>query len=77
MHQQQFGRPPRLVTADAGLFSMRNGVDARERGVKRVAIPNLGTRSAAGCTESVGSAARKWRTGCEGRISLRKRRHGF
>ena len=40
VHQQQFGRPPRLVTADAGFFSLRNEVDARERGVKRVAIPN-------------------------------------
>ena len=46
VHQQQFGRPPRLVTADAGFFSLRNEVVARERGVKRVAIPNLGTKSA-------------------------------
>ena len=80
VHLQQFGRPPRLITADAGFFSMRNEVDARERGVKRVAIPNLGTKS----TERRALQkkrwfrnAQKWRTGCEGRISLLKRRHGL
>jgi len=46
VHQQMFGRPPRLVSADAGFFSLRNEVDARERGVKRVAILDLGTKSA-------------------------------
>ncbi len=45
VHEQQFGRPPRLVTADAGFFSARNDANAHERGVKRVAIPNLGTKT--------------------------------
>jgi IS5 family transposase len=80
VHQEQFGRPPRLVTADAGFFSARNDANAHERGVKRVAIPNLGTKS----TERRALQkkrwfrnAQKWRTGCEGRISLLKRRHGL
>ena len=45
VHEQQFGHAPRLVTADAGFFSARNEANAHERGVKRVAIPNLGTKS--------------------------------
>ena len=80
VHQEQFGRPPRLVTADAGFFSARNDAQAHERGVKRVAIPSLGTKS----TERRALQkkrwfrnAQKWRTGCEGRISLLKRRHGL
>jgi transposase, IS5 family len=80
VHEQQFGHPPRLVTADAGFFSARNDANAHERGVKRVAIPNLGTKS----TERRALQkkrwfrnAQKWRTGCEGRISLLKRRHGL
>ena len=80
VHQEQFGRPPRLVTADAGFFSARNEANAHERGVKRVAIPNLCTKS----TERRALQkkrwfrnAQKWRTGCEGRISLLKRRHGL
>jgi len=80
VHLQQFGRPPRLITADAGFFSMRNEVDARERGVKRVAIPNLGTKSAERRRlhkKRWFRSAQKWRTGCEGRISLLKRRHGL
>jgi IS5 family transposase len=80
VHEQQFGRPPRLVTADAGFFSARNDADAHERGVKRVAIPNLGTKSAerrALQKKRWFRNAQKWRTGCEGRISLLKRRHGL
>jgi IS5 family transposase len=80
VHEEQFGRPPRLVTADAGFFSARNDANAHERGVTRVAIPNLGTKS----TERRALQkkrwfrnAQKWRTGCEGRISLLKRRHGL
>ena len=62
VHQQQFGRLPRLVTADAGFFSARNEADAHELGVKRVAIPNLGTKSAeraSRCRRSAGSATRR------------------
>jgi IS5 family transposase len=80
VHEQQFGRPPRLVTADAGFFSARNEAAAHERGVKRVAIPNLSTKSAERKKlqkKRWFRNAQKWRTGCEGRISLLKRRHGL
>jgi IS5 family transposase len=80
VHEQQFGHAPRLVAADAGFFSARNEANAYERGLKRVAIPNLGTKS----TERRALQkkrwfrnAQKWRTGCEGRISVLKRRHGL
>jgi IS5 family transposase len=80
VHQQQFGRMPRLVTADAGFFSARNETEAHERGVKRVAIPRHGTRSEARRQHQKKRwfrNAQKWRVGCEGRISLLKRRHGL
>jgi len=80
VHQQQFGRPPRLVTADAGFFSARNEAAARERGVKRIAIPNPSTKSPERRKlqkKRWFRQAQRWRTGCEGRISLLKRRHGL
>ena len=79
-HIQQFGKPPRLATADAGFFSARNEAAARERGVKRISIPNLGSKSAERKKlqrKRWFRDAQKWRTGCEGRISLLKRRHGL
>ena len=80
-HQQQFGRPPHLATADAGFFSARNEAAARELGVKRVAIPNLGRHCSAERKRLQKKRwfrqAQRWRTGCEGRISLLKRRHGL
>ena len=80
VHQTQFGRVPRLVAADAGFFSMRNEAEAHGRGVTRVAVPNLNTKSAdrkALQHKRWFRHAMKWRTGCEGRISLLKRRHGL
>lgn len=80
VHEQQFGRPPRLVTADAGFFSARNEATAHDLGVKRIAIPNLSTRSSERKQlqrKRWFRNAQKWRTGCEGRISLLKRRHGL
>ena len=79
-HQKQFGRVPRLLAADAGFFSMRNEAEAHGRGVKRVAVPNLSTKSAerkALQHKRWFRNALRWRTGCEGRISLLKRRHGL
>jgi transposase, IS5 family len=80
IHEQRFGRIPRLITGDAGFFSARNEAAARERGVKWMAVPNLSTKS----TERRKlqkkrwfRKAQRWRTGAEGRISLLKRRHGL
>jgi IS5 family transposase len=80
VHEQQFGRPPRLVAADAGFFSARNEAAAHARGVKRVSIPNRSTKSAERKKHQKLRWFRngqKWRTGAEGRISLLKRRHGL
>ena len=79
-HEQQLGRTPRLITADAGFFSTQNEAVAHARGVKRIAIPNRSTKSAERKKlqkKRWFRKAQKWRTGCEGRISLLKRRHGL
>jgi IS5 family transposase len=80
VHEQLLGRKPYLVTADAAFFSQRNENAAHARGVKRVAIPNRSTKS--GQRKKLEKKrwfrnAQRWRTGCEGRISLLKRRHGL
>jgi IS5 family transposase len=80
VHEQLLGRKPYLVTADAGFFSQRNELAAQARGVKRVAIPNRSTKSLQRKRlekKRWFRNAQKWRTGCEGRISLLKRRHGL
>jgi hypothetical protein len=78
-HAAVLGRPPRLVAADAGFYSAKNEAAAKAKGVKRVCIPNRSTNSAARKREQKKRWFRnglKWRTGCEGRISVVKRRHG-
>jgi IS5 family transposase len=80
IHQAKLGRTPRLVAADAGFYSAKNETAAKARGVKRVCIPNRSTKSAERKREQKKRWFRngqKWRTGCEGRISVAKRRHGL
>ncbi|MGA7810488.1 ISNCY family transposase [Bradyrhizobium sp.] len=80
IHRAKLGRAPRLVAADAAFYSSKNEVAAKARGVKRVCIPNRNTRSAERKREQRKRWFRdgqKWRTGCEGRISVAKRRHGL
>ena len=80
IHEQQFARVPHLVTADEGFFSIRNETAAHALGVKRVSIPNRCTKSSERKQlqkKRWFRKAQKWRTGCEGRISLLKRRHGL
>jgi IS5 family transposase len=79
-HQALLGRAPRLVAADAAFYSNRNEAAAKARGVKRVCIPNRSTKSPERKREQRKRWFRngqKWRTGCEGRISVVKRRHGL
>jgi transposase, IS5 family len=79
-HQQKLGRTPHLVAADAGFFSAKNEAAAKEKGVKRVCVPNRSTKSAERRREQKKRWFRngqKWRSGCEGRISVIKRRHGL
>ena len=77
-HQELLGRVPDLVTADAGFFSAANEVEAKELGVKQVAVPSRSTKSEKRKQDQKKrwfKKAQKWRTGCEGRISILKRRH--
>jgi IS5 family transposase len=79
-HVQVFDRVPRLVTADAAFYSTANEDAAHAKGVTRVCIPNRSTKSAARKREQKKrwfKNGQRWRTGCEGRISVVKRRHGL
>jgi IS5 family transposase len=80
LHRQRLGRVPHLAAADAGFYSARAEKAALAMGVKRVAVPNRSTKSAE--RKKLQKArwfknGQKWRTGCEGRISVLKRRHGL
>jgi IS5 family transposase len=79
-HQEIFGRVPQLVASDAGFFSLENERQAKELGVERVAVPNKKGRDQARRKEQKQRwfrRAQRWRVGCEGRISVLKRRHGL
>jgi transposase, IS5 family len=76
----RLGRTPRLLAADAAFYSANNEAAAKANGVKRVCIPNRSTKSPERKREQRKRWFRngqKWRTGCEGRISVIKRRHGL
>jgi IS5 family transposase len=78
-HIEQFGHAPHMAAADAGFFSAANEARAEELGVKRVAVPSQSTKSQQRKQRQKKrwfKKAQKWRTGCEGRISVLKRRHG-
>lgn len=80
VHRRRLGRVPDLVAADAGCYSAVAETTAKALGVKRVSVPNRATKSAARKQEQKKRSfkkAQKWRTGCEGRISVLKRRHGL
>jgi transposase, IS5 family len=79
-HQQKLGRVPRLVAADAGFYSRANEEAVQQIGVAYVSIPNRNTRSEERRRlqkRQWFKNGQKWRTGCEGRISVLKRRHGL
>ncbi|MCL2645263.1 MAG: ISNCY family transposase [Betaproteobacteria bacterium] len=79
-HQVVLGRVPRLVAADGAFYSAGNETAAKAKGVKRVCIPNRSTKSPERKREQKKRWFRngqKWRTGCEGRVSVTKRRHGL
>jgi IS5 family transposase len=80
IHQAKLDRTPHLVAADAAFYSSKNEAAAKANGVKRVCIPNRSTKSTERRREQKKRWFRhgqKWRTGCEGRISVAKRRHGL
>ena len=78
--QQQMESVPRIVAADAGFYSQANEKRLEEMGVKNVSVPNRNTRSEQRRLHQKKRSFRqgqRWRTGCEGRISVLKRRHGL
>jgi IS5 family transposase len=79
-HERVLGRVPHLVTADAGYYARAQEQAVEEKGVKWVAVPNRNTKSAERKKKEHSrwfKKAQRWRTGCEGRISVLKRRHGL
>jgi IS5 family transposase len=80
VQQHKLGRIPRLLAADAGFYSRENEEAVQQLGVAYVSIPNRSTRSDERRKLQKRrwfKAGQKWRTGCEGRISVLKRRHGL
>ncbi len=80
IHQQRLDRVPNMVAGDAGFYSAQGEAQAQEMGVKRVSIPNHSTKSRERRRyqkQRWFRKGQKWRTGCEGRISVLKRRHGL
>jgi IS5 family transposase len=72
-HTQLFGRAPQLAVADSSFSSRANAVAAQARGVRRVALPQGRGQSRPRWFRR----ALRWRTGCEGQISVLKHRHGL
>ena len=79
-HEQLLGRAPEIVAADAGFYSQANEKALEQRGIPRVSIPHKNTKSEARRKHQKQrwfKNGQRWRTGCEGRISVLKRRHGL
>jgi IS5 family transposase len=80
LHEQRLDRVPEMVAGDAGFYSAQGEATVHAMGVKRVSIPNHFTKSNERRRQQKQRWFRKgqkWRTGCEGRISVLKRRHGL
>jgi IS5 family transposase len=79
-HQTIFGRAPDLAAGDRGFSSATNEQAAADRGVRRVVLPRRGPKSPARRAyehQRWFRRGQRWRVGCEGRISVLKRRHGL
>jgi IS5 family transposase len=79
-HEECFGQTPVMVAADAGFYSSANDKKLEEKGVPRVSVPNRKSPSETRRRKQKQrwfKRGQRWRTGCEGRISVLKRRHGL
>ena len=78
-HRKQFGKAPRRLCGDRGLFSPDNERQARALGVRQVCLPQPGHKTAQRKRKERQPwfrAALRFRNGIEGRISqLRRARH--
>ncbi|HEX2712843.1 MAG TPA: ISNCY family transposase, partial [Candidatus Acidoferrales bacterium] len=71
-HQASFGRAPEMATADRGFFSAKNEREAKELGVKKVALPTRGRLSrkrAQHQKQRWFQRAMRWRAGIEATVS--------
>lgn len=71
-HQSHFGRAPAMATADRGFFSAKNEREAKELGVKHVALPARGRLSRKRTQHQEQrwfQRALRWRAGIEATIS--------
>ena len=79
-HVAIFGRAPDIAAGDRGFASAKNEEAAVQRGVRRVILPRPGRKTPARRVHERQRWFRRgqrWRVGCEGRISVIKRRHGL
>jgi len=79
-HLAIFARAPYLAAGDRGFSSATNEQAAADRGVRRVILPRRGSKSTARRVyerQAWFRRGQRWRVGCEGRISVIKRRHGL
>jgi len=79
-HVAMFDRPPDVAAGDRGFSSAANEAAAIARGVRRVILPRPGRKTPARRAHERQRWFRRgqrWRVGCEGRISVLKRRHGL
>jgi IS5 family transposase len=79
-HIEMFDRPPDIAAGDRGFASAKNEDDAIQRGVRRVILPRPGRKTPARRAyerQRWFRRGQRWRVGCEGRISVLKRRHGL
>jgi IS5 family transposase len=79
-HQTIFGRAPDMAAGDRGFSSAANEQAATDRGVRRVILPRRGPKSPTRRAyehQRWFRRGQRWRVGCEGRISVLKRRHGL
>ena len=71
-HQSNFGRVPDMATADRGFFSAKNEREAKELGVKHVALPargRLSRKRAQHQKQRWFQRALRWRAGIEATVS--------
>ena len=79
-HLELFARPPDIAAGDRGFASAANEAAAIARGVRRVILPRPGRKTPARRVyerQRWFRRGQRWRVGCEGRISVIKRRHGL
>ena len=79
-HLAIFDRPPDIAAGDRGFASAKNEEAAVQRGVRRIILPRPGRKTPARRAHERQRWFRRgqrWRVGCEGRISVIKRRHGL